>query len=91
MLVECKQMRSLLRLFGIRDLRVDSIDRTLRGLRTGDQRELYMGLGLAALSYLSRTKQPKRLLYRRSVPEGSAIVIHNKRMGDPKIEVIKPR
>jgi len=50
-----------------------------------------MGLGLAALSYLSRTKQPKRLLYRRNVPEGSAIVIHNKRMGDPKTEVIKPR
>ncbi len=90
-LVECKQMRSLLRLFGIRDIDAESIDRTLLGLRTGDQRQLYMGLGLAAFRYLSRTKPRKRLIYRRSVPEGSAIVIHHKRVGDPKIEVIKPR
>jgi len=83
-------MRRLLRLFGIRDAGVVGLDRTLRGLRTGDQRELYIGLGLAAISYLSRTAPQKRLIYRKMVPEGSAIVIHHKRVGDPKIEVIKP-
>lgn len=83
-------MRTVLRLFGIRDLRVESVDRTLRGLRTGDQRQLYLGLGLAAISYLGRTTQRKKLLFRKTVPEGSAIVIHHKRVGDPKIEVIKP-
>jgi hypothetical protein len=89
-LVECKQMRGLLRLFGIRDPFADGVDRTLRGLRTGDQRQLYLGLGLAAFSYLSRTAPRKRLIYRKAVPEGSAIVIHHKRVGDPKIEVIRP-
>jgi hypothetical protein len=83
-------MKSLLRLFGIRDLRVQSVDRTLYGLRTGDQRELFIGLGLAALSYLSRTSPRKRLIYRKRLPRGSAIVIHHKRVGDPKIEVIRP-
>ncbi|MGH8916409.1 MAG: hypothetical protein ACRDZM_18070 [Acidimicrobiia bacterium] len=83
-------MRSLLRLFGIRDLRVEGVDRALRGVRTGDQRQLYLGLGLAALHYLGRTKPSKRLLYRKTVPEGSAIVIHHKRVGDPKIQVVKP-
>jgi len=67
------------------------LSRTLRGLRTGDQRDLYMGLGLAALSYIRRTAPRKRLLYRRTVREGSAIVIYNRRRGAPMIEVIKPR
>ena len=83
-------MRSLLRIFGIRDLSAQSVDRTLRGLRNGDQRELYIGLGLAALAYLSRTTPQKKLIYRRRLPQGSAVVIHHKRVGDPKIEVIKP-
>ena len=83
-------MKSLLRLLGIRDMRASGIERTLYGLRTGDQRELYTGLGLAALAYLSKTKPRKQLLYRKRVPEGSALVIHHRRRGDPKIEVIKP-
>jgi len=67
------------------------LSRTLRGLRTGDQRELYMGLGLAALALLRRSAPRKRLLYRRTVREGSAIVVYNRPQGAPKIEVIKPR
>ncbi len=80
----------LLRLIGIRDIRSASIDRTLRGLRTGDQRQLYGGLGLAALLYLRSTRPRRRLLFSKKLPEGSALVIHHKRWGDPKIEVIKP-
>jgi hypothetical protein len=83
-------MDRLLRLFGIRDLTAASVDRTLRGLRTGDQRELYTGLGLAALAYVRRTRPRRRLIFRRSLPEGSALVIHHKRRGDPRIQVIKP-
>ena len=83
-------MKSLLRLLGIRDMRASGIERTLFGLRTGDQRELYTGLGLTALAYLSKTKPRKQLLYRKQVPEGSALVVHHRRRGDPKIEVIKP-
>jgi hypothetical protein len=66
------------------------VSRGLRGLRKGDQRDLYMGLGLAALSFLRRSAPRKQLLYRRTVPKGSAIVVHNRRRGAPKIEVIKP-
>ena len=80
----------LLRLIGIRDIRSASIDRTLRGLRTGDQRQLYSGLGLAALLFLRNTRPRRRLLFSKKLPEGSALVIHHKRSGDPKIEVIKP-
>ena len=83
-------MDRLLRLLGIRDIRKESIDRTLRGLRTGDQRELYSGLSLAALVYLRATRPRRRLVFSKKLPEGSALVIHHRRSGDPKIEVIKP-
>lgn len=86
-----RPMRRLLRLFGIRDPAGDGVVRTLRGLRSGDQRELYIGLALAAFAYLQRTAPSKRLIYRKRVPEGSAIVVYNRRRGDPKIEVVKPR
>jgi hypothetical protein len=95
MLVECgeladngRQMKSVLRLLRLRDLRAVGVDRTLRGLRTGDQREVY--LGLAALAYLGKMAPRRRLIYRKTVPVGSAIVISHRRSGDPKIEVIKP-
>ncbi len=80
----------LLRLIGIRDIRAASIDRTLRGIRTGDQRELYSGLGLAALLYVRNTRPRRRLIFRKKLPEGSALVIHHRRSGDPRIEVVKP-
>jgi hypothetical protein len=83
-------MDRLLRLLGIRDITAESVDRTLRGLRTGDQRELYKGLSLAAFAYVRRTRPRRRLIFRRSLPEGSALVIHHKRRGDPRIEVIRP-
>jgi len=83
-------MDRLLRLIGIRDIKAASFERTLRGLRTGDQRDLYSGLGLAALAYLRSTRPRRRLIFSKEVPEGSALVIHHRRSGDPKIEVIKP-
>jgi hypothetical protein len=83
-------MKSLLRLVGFRDMRAAGVERTLRGLRSGDQRELYTGLGLAALAYLSNASPRRQLIYRKRIPEGSAIVVHHRRRGDPKIEVIKP-
>jgi hypothetical protein len=83
-------MDRLLRLLGIRDIRRESLDRTLRGIRTGDQRELYSGLSLAALAYLRATRPRRRLVFSKKLPEGSALVIHHRRSGDPKIEVIKP-
>jgi hypothetical protein len=38
-----------------------------------------------------RSSRPRRrLIFSKKLPEGSALVIHHRRSGDPKIEVIKP-
>ncbi|MCH8983276.1 MAG: hypothetical protein IH943_04125 [Acidobacteria bacterium] len=79
------------RVLGTSDLAGAGLDRTLRGLRTGDQRELYLGLGLVAVAFLRRTAPRKRLVYRKAVPEGSAIVIHHRSHGDPRIKVVRPK
>lgn len=65
--------------------------RVLRGLRQGDQRELSWGLALAALAYLRNTAPRKQLVFRKRVPQGSAVVVHNRRPGQPRIDVVKPR
>lgn len=66
-------------------------DRTWTGLRGGDRRELLLGLTLLGLSYLRRTKPQKELIYRKRVPTGSAIVVHHRKRGQPKVEVHKPK
>ena len=78
------------KVLGGSDAREAGYDRTLRGLREGDRRELYMGLALSALAYLQKTKPRKQLLYRKTVPEGSALVIHHKKSGNPRLQIIKP-
>lgn len=60
-------------------------------MREGDHRELSIGLVLAALAYIQRTAPRKQLLYRKTVPTGSAIVIHHKKRGAPKLEIRKPK
>lgn len=65
------------------------LQRSMRGLRTGDQRELFIGLGLLAVAFLERSAPRKELLYRKTVGEGSAIVVHHRAVGGPKIEVHK--
>jgi hypothetical protein len=76
---------------GDSDIRAQGARRALRGAREADNRELALGLALSALSYLRGTKPRRRLIYRKVVPEGSAIVVHNRRWGDPKLEIVKPK
>jgi hypothetical protein len=76
---------------GDSDARVAGQMRTLRGLRESDSRELLFGLALSALALMQRTRPRKELLFRKKVPVGSAIVIHHKKTGTPKIEVVKPK
>ncbi|HEU4318631.1 MAG TPA: hypothetical protein VFS66_00970 [Acidimicrobiia bacterium] len=78
------------RALGARDPREEGFRRTLTGLREGNRTELYTGLALTALAYISRTRPQRQLLFRKSLPEGSALVIHHKKRGAPRIEVIKP-
>lgn len=78
------------KLLGGSDARDAGYVRTLRGLREGDRRELYLGLALSALAYLQRSKPRKQLLYRKTLPEGTALVIHHKKSGTPRLQIIKP-
>jgi len=73
------------------DPRIEGYRRSWRGVREGDYRELSIGLVLAALAYIQRTAPRKQLLYRKTVPTGSAIVIHHKKRGAPKLEIRKPK
>ena len=66
-------------------------DRTMRGMREGDRRELYLGLVLSAVAYLQRSKSRKELIHRQSLPSGAAVVIHHKKSGTPRLEIIKPK
>lgn len=72
------------------DPKRDGLRRSLRGLREGDYRELSLGLALTALAYLRSTKPRKELIYRKTVSEGSALVIHHKRSGTPRLEIRRP-
>jgi hypothetical protein len=73
------------------DPKRDGLRRSLKGLRDGDYRELSLGLTLTALAYLRSTKPRKQLIYRKTVSEGSALVIHHKRTGAPRLEIVKPK
>lgn len=77
-------------LLGTPSVRAAGFGRTLRGLRTNDRREVLFGIALTAYSLLRSTRPGKELLFSKDVPTGSAIVVHHKRRGDPKIEVVKP-
>lgn len=72
------------------DLRTAGVLRIWRGLRRGDRRDLYFGVALAAIAWLRQGSGGKQLIFRESLPKGSALVIHHRRKGDPRIEVIKP-
>lgn len=58
------------------------IDRTLRGLRTGDQRSLYLGVAMLVYSFWRRGKNNRKLLYRRELRGGEAVMVRrSKRYG----------
>lgn len=82
--------RLINRALGYRDPRAEGVRRALRGFREGDRRELYVGLALWAFAYLRRSAPRKQLLYRKVVPKGSAIVVHHRKRGGPKLEIHKP-
>ena len=63
----------------------------MKGLREGDYRELSLGLALALFAHLRDTKPRKELIYRRTLREGSTLVIHHKKRGEPRLEIIKPK
>ncbi len=75
----------------IGDPRTEGLRRTLRGAREGDYRQLSRGLAMVAVAYLRNTAPRKELIYRKRVPAGSAIVVHHRKRGAPKLEIVKPK
>lgn len=83
-----KRLRN--RIVGTRDVKSEGYRRSLKGLREGDYRELSLGLALTGIAYLQNTKREKELIYRKEVPAGSALVIHHRKSGNPKLEIRRP-
>ncbi len=77
--------------FGVSNPGPEGRMRVFQGLRERNDRELMIGLSLMAFSYLRRTKPRRQLLYRREVRDGSALVIHHRSSGEPKLEIVKPK
>lgn len=82
--------RTFRTLLGTPDLKTAGYGRVWRGLRRGDRRDLYLGVTLALISLMRQKSTDKELIFRKKLPEGSALVIHHKKKGDPKIKVIRP-
>ena len=55
--------------------------KVLRGIRTGDQRALYTGAALMGYTWLKRQTNRRELLYRKEIPEGSAVVVRYGKRG----------
>lgn len=58
------------------------IDRTLRGLRTGDRNALFGGLGLLMfVVWRKRRQRPRDVITRETVRPGETLVIRGTRLG----------
>ncbi|MGF1617356.1 MAG: hypothetical protein ACFCU2_06045, partial [Acidimicrobiia bacterium] len=76
--------RAFRTLLGSTDLKTAGYARVWRGLRVGDRRDLYLGVTLALISVLRQNSGGKDLIFRKRLPEVTALVIHHKKKGDPK-------
>lgn len=67
----------------------DGVTRALRGVRTGDQRSLYAGAALIAFGLWrrSRDKETRKLIYRRTLRPGEALLIRPSAAGADKMIV----
>ena len=77
--------------FGTSNVRRAGLERTLRGLRTGDSRDLYLGLALTGIAYLQRTKPRRERIYRQELSEGAALVIYKRGSDTQRLEIVRPK
>lgn len=63
--------------------------RLLQGLREGNQQVLLTGFALLAWERL-RSKPKRKLLYRKTLPIGSSVVVRHTKRGHPRLEIDKP-
>lgn len=63
------------------------VERGLRGLRTGDQRLVFTGAALLIIGWLRRgPKEKKKVLYRRELKPGKALLIRSPEPGSPRFK-----
>lgn len=82
--------RLMRRALGTANVRKASYERTLHGLREGDHWQLTLGLVLAGIHYLQRTKPRKQLIHREVVRGGQAVVIHSRGSSDAPLVITRP-
>jgi len=78
-------------IWGTSDAKEIGFDQTLKGLREGRKSDLYTGLAISAVAYLQRTQPKKKLIYRQTVSDGSAIVINHAKSGEQRLEIVRPK
>jgi hypothetical protein len=78
-------------IWGTSDAKQIGFDQTLKGLREGRRDDLYKGLAISAFAYLQKSKPRKTLIHKETIPEGRAIVIHNVKSGEPRLEIVRPQ
>lgn len=61
--------------------------RTLTGLRTGDRRELVLGLVLLGFTYMRRTAPRREMIYRRQLKAGEHLTVRNTPSGAARLEI----
>lgn len=67
----------------------NGLSRALRGLRTGDQRSLYAGVALIVFGLWrrGRAKETRKLIYRKTLRPGEALLIRPSSSGADKLIV----
>ena len=78
-------------IWGTSDAKQVGFDQTLKGLREGRRNDLIIGLAISGIAYLQRTQPKKKRIYKQEVKEGSALVIHNTKSGEQRLEIVKPK
>jgi hypothetical protein len=75
-----------MRVPGVGNPLTEGARRGFQGLRTGDQRSLYLGAALLMLGWWRRARA-RKLIYRRNLRQGEALLIRASRAGRPRIVV----
>ncbi len=68
-----------------------AVTQGLRAMRTGSRGQLLLAVIMFLLGLRNRNKGKKELLYRKSVPVGSSIVVRHNPGGEQRLDVIDPR
>ncbi|CAN5808465.1 hypothetical protein BH23ACT5_BH23ACT5_07980 [soil metagenome] len=64
--------------------------RAIQGLRDGNQSLLVSGLALLLIQRLRSSRPKRELIYRKTIPLGSTIVVRHTAGGQTKLDIHKP-